>query len=95
MSGCVLCVVCVAYVVCRDVPVAFIDSGLASLQKLIQVERMVMDRLFWPSDPVIQVRPAARGSGGSCALLGGRNHLLVVCYDRCSVGVLACCRTPA
>ena len=56
-----LVVCCLLCVMCRDVPVAFIDSGLASLQKLIQVERMVMDRLFWPSDPVIQVRPAACG----------------------------------
>jgi hypothetical protein len=44
---------------CSDVPVALVDSALASLQKLIQVERTVMDRLFWPNDPVMQSVHAA------------------------------------
>ena len=39
---------------CRDVPVKVFDSSLAALQKLVQVERLVMDKLFWSHDPVMQ-----------------------------------------
>jgi hypothetical protein len=56
----------------RDVPVAFMDTALAALQKLIQVERMVMDRLFWPSDPVMQAR-TCRARRGRRAVAGRRS----------------------
>eukprot|EP01029_Cantina_marsupialis_P009143 TRINITY_DN2137_c0_g4_i1.p1 TRINITY_DN2137_c0_g4~~TRINITY_DN2137_c0_g4_i1.p1 ORF type:complete len:4119 (-),score=1448.16 TRINITY_DN2137_c0_g4_i1:93-12449(-) len=45
-------------------PLAQFDKGLVSMQDIVQVERLVMTRLFWPHKPVLQtVRPAEEWVG--------------------------------
>ena len=37
----------------KDVALAVFDRSISSLHKLVQVERLVMDHLFWSYEPTI------------------------------------------